>query len=177
MGAIFSGDFTGFFDVGADLFGPLFNSGASQRQVDLEVARTEQLIYQYEQTILDALREVEDARVAVDTYVREYEARTQQRESAENAARLTWVRYENGVTSYLEVLDLERSLFGSQLQASETLQLRITSVIQLYQALVGGWDVERDSLGIPTEGLVPTDADINRTRPGSSGSAERSPDR
>jgi len=151
IGAIFTGDFTGFFDVGADLFGPLFNSGASQRQVDLEVARTEQLIHQYEQTILNALREVEDALVAVDTYDREYAARQEQRASAENAARLSWVRYENGVTSYLEVLDLERSLFGSQLQASETLQLRITSVIQLYQALGGGWDVERDSLGVPLE--------------------------
>lgn len=154
IGAIFAGDFTGFFDVGADLFGPLFNSGESQRQVDLQVARTEQLIYQYEQTILNSLREVEDALIAVDTYEREYQARQRQRASAENAAQLSWVRYDNGATSYLEVLDLERSLFGSQLQASETLQLKITSVIQLYQALGGGWDVERDSLGIPVQPMT-----------------------
>ncbi len=154
LGAIFSGNFTGFFEVGADLFGPLFNSGASQQQVDLEVARTEQLINQYEQTILSALREVEDALVAVDTYEREYAARQRQRASAENAAKLSWVRYDNGATSYLEVLDLERSLFGAQLTASETLQLTITSVIQLYQALGGGWNIARDSLGIPVQPMT-----------------------
>ena len=153
LGAIFDGDFTGFFDIGADLFGPLFNSGENQRRVDVEVARTEQLLYQYEQTILNALRETEDALVAVDTYEREYEARLRQLIAAENASRLTWVRYRNGVTSYLEVLDLERSLFGAQLKASETLQLKMTSVVQLYQALGGGWNVDRDSLGIPLGAL------------------------
>ena len=69
--------------------------------------------------------------------------------AATNASELSWVRYENGVTSYLEVLDLDRSLFTAQLRASETLQLKLSSVVQLYQALGGGWDVERDSLGIP----------------------------
>ena len=147
------GPFPGFFAVGADLFGPLFNSGESQRRVDVEVARTEQLIYQYEQTILNALREVEDALVAVDTYEREYEARLRQLAAAVNAYELAWVRYQNGVTSYLEVLDLERSRFGAELLASETLQLKITSVVQLYQALGGGWDVARDSLGIPLESI------------------------
>ncbi len=149
LGAIFTGDFTGFFDIGADLFGPLFNSGENQRLVDIEVARTKQLIHQYEQTILTALREVEDALVAVRTYEHEFAARKRQLEAATNASRLSWVRYENGVTSYLEPLDLDRSLFTSQLRASETLQLKLTSVIQLYEALGGGWNVDRDSLGIP----------------------------
>jgi multidrug efflux system outer membrane protein len=149
LGAIFTGDFTGFFDIGADLFGPLFNSGENQRLVDIEVARTQQLVHQYEQTILIALREVEDALVSVRTYEEEFAARKRQLDAATNASELSWVRYENGVTSYLEVLDLDRSLFTSQLRASETLQLKLTSVVQLYQALGGGWNVERDSLGIP----------------------------
>jgi multidrug efflux system outer membrane protein len=153
LGAVFNGDFTGFFDIGADLFGPLFNAGENQRRVDVEVARTEQLMHQYEQTILNALRETEDALVAVDTYGREYQARRSQLKAADNAARLSWVRYQNGITSYLEVLDLERSLFGAQLRASETLQLEMTSVVQLYQALGGGWNVDRDSLGIPLGSL------------------------
>jgi multidrug efflux system outer membrane protein len=149
LGALFTGDFTGFFDVGADLFGPLFNSGENQRRVDVEVARTNELVYRYEQTILQALREVEDALVAVRTYADEFDTRERQLESAQNASDLSWVRYENGVTSYLEVLDLDRSLFTAQLRASETLQLKLNSMVQLYTVLGGGWNVERDSLGIP----------------------------
>jgi multidrug efflux system outer membrane protein len=48
--------------------------------------------------------------------------------------------YEGGLTSYLEVLDLQRSEFSSQLQASESRQLHLTSIVRLYQALGGGWE-------------------------------------
>ena len=145
LGAQFDGGTTGFFGLGAQLFGPLFNAGENQRRVDVEVARTEQLINRYEQTILNAYREVEDALVAVRTYEKEYEARRRQLEAAKNAAELSWVRYEGGMTSYLEVLDLQRSLFGSQLKASETLQRHLTSIVRLYQALGGGWVAAPDT--------------------------------
>jgi multidrug efflux system outer membrane protein len=148
LGGVFNGGNTGFLNLGAQIFGPLYNSGEFNRRVDVEVARTEQLLNQYEQTILTALREVDDALVAVRTYEVEYQARRRQVDSAANAAALSWVRYEGGLTSYLEVLDLERSLFSSQLTASLTLQLRLTSIVQLYQALGGGWVVEQDTLGV-----------------------------
>ena len=158
LGALFDDETSGFFGLGAELFGPLFNAGANQRQVEVEMARTEQLVNRYEQTILTAYREVEDALVSVRTYGAELEARRRQLEAAENAADLSWVRYEGGMTSYLEVLDLQRSLFGSQLKASETLQLHLTSMVKLYQALGGGWVVEQDSTGV--NGGAPPD--VNR---------------
>jgi multidrug efflux system outer membrane protein len=142
-----SGDLTdgglaaGFLGLGASLLGPIFNAGKNQRRVELEVARTEQLINQYEQTILTAFREVEDAIVATYTYQAEYEARRLQVASAVNAANLSWVRYEGGMTSYLEVLDLQRSQFSAELQASAALQQQLASVVQLYKALGGGWPV------------------------------------
>jgi len=132
---------TGFLGLGASLLGPIFNSGKNQRRVEIEVARTEQLLNQYEQTILTAFREVEDALVATYTYQAEYEARQRQVESAINAANLSWVRYEGGMTSYLEVLDLQRSQFNAELSASEALDLQLASVVQLYKALGGGWPV------------------------------------
>jgi len=52
------------------------------------------------------------------------------------------------MTSYLEVLELERSMFSSQLRGSETLQLQLTSLVSLYEALEGGWVVEQDSLDV-----------------------------
>jgi len=143
-----SGDLTdgglaaGFLGLGASLLGPLFNAGKNERRVEIEVARTEQLLNQYEQTILTAFREVEDAIVATYTYRSEYQARQRQVESATNAANLSWVRYEGGMTSYLEVLDLQRSQFSAELQASAALQQQLASVVQLYKALGGGWPVQ-----------------------------------
>jgi multidrug efflux system outer membrane protein len=116
MGASFASITTGFLSLGANLIAPLFNSGKNQR-----------------------FREVEDAMVAVRRYEAEYDYIRRQVEAAENAANLSWIRYQGGWTSYLEVLEVQRSLFSTQLQASETLQLRHTSLVQLYKALGGGW--------------------------------------
>jgi len=154
LGAQFANTSTGIFGLGAQIFGPLFNSGEFQRRVDVEVARTELLLNQYEQTILTALREVEDAMVSVRTYEKELAARRRQMEAAESATRLAWVRYEGGNTSYLEVLDLQRSLFSAQLKSSEALQLQLTSTVQLYQALGGGWVPAQDTSAlfeVPTQ--------------------------
>jgi multidrug efflux system outer membrane protein len=60
-------------------------------------------------------------------------------QAAREAVKLSWIRYEGGLTSYLEVLDLQRSSFSSQLKASETLQFQLNAMVQLYQALGGGW--------------------------------------
>ena len=139
-------------NLGANLFGPLFNAGRNQRRVDIEVARTQQLLNQYEQAILTAFREVEDAVVAVYTYRAEHASRQRQLEAASNATELSWARYRGGVTSYLEVLDLQRSLFGAQLAESETRQLQLSSTVELYKALGGGWPV-RDSLWAVADSL------------------------
>ncbi len=139
-GASFASVTAGFLNLGADLFAPLFNAGQNQRRVEIEVARTEELMAAYEQTILNAFREVEDAMVAVTRYEAEYQTRLRQLGAARSAANLSWVRYEGGLTSYLEVLDVQRSEFAAELATSETLQLRLTSLVQLYRALGGGWD-------------------------------------
>ena len=145
LGAQFTSLTTGFAGLGAQLFGPLFNAGANQRRVDVEVARTEQLLNRYEQTFYTALREVEDAMVAANTYEEEYRIRSGQVEAAQSSADLSWVRYEGGMTSYLEVLDVQRSLFTAQLKSSETLQQQLSSIVRLYKALGGGWVAEQDS--------------------------------
>jgi multidrug efflux system outer membrane protein len=80
--------------------------------------------------------------LAKKTYRREYELRNEQMEMAAKASQLSWVRYDNGLTSYLEVLNLQTSQFNSELQASEAFKNEITSIISLYQALGGGWYVD-----------------------------------
>jgi outer membrane protein, multidrug efflux system len=137
-----------FSNLSAQVFGPLFNSGENKRRLEVEIQRTEQLILIYENTYLIALSEVENAMIAVNTYKKEFEARLSQVNAASEALAMAWVRYENGVTSYLEILDLQRSEFTSYLRASETLQLQLNSSVQLYQALGGGWQIPLDTLGI-----------------------------
>jgi multidrug efflux system outer membrane protein len=146
MGMQFIDPTMGFAALGAQVLGPIFNNYANKKRVEVEKARTEQLLNDYEFVFLNALREVEDAMIAVKTYQNEFQLRKDQVLAAEDAARLSWIRYDGGLTSYLEVLDLQRSSFSSQLKASETLQLQLTSTIRLYQALGGGWIPGQDTI-------------------------------
>jgi multidrug efflux system outer membrane protein len=63
---------------------------------------------------------------------------------ATKAAQLSWVRYDGGLTSYLEVLNLQSSQFNAELKASEAFKNEMTSIINLYQALGGGWYDDSD---------------------------------
>ena len=146
LGASFLNPALGFANLGSQLFGPIFNSEENKRRYEIELERTEQLFYEYKSIFINSIREVEDAMVAVETYREELEARKRQVNSANRALDLAWVRYQNGVTSYLEILDLQRSSFNSMLKASETMQLNYTSTVNLYQALGGGWNYATDSI-------------------------------
>jgi multidrug efflux system outer membrane protein len=129
-----------FWSVGGGLLAPIFNGGRNRSRVEIERARREQALLAYQQTVQRAFLEVEDALVAVRTYRDEHSARQRQVEAARSAARLSRARYDGGVSSYLEVLDSERSLFSAELTESQTLRLYIDAIIRLYKALGGGWD-------------------------------------
>jgi multidrug efflux system outer membrane protein len=130
---------SGFWSVGGGILAPLITSGRARSRVEIEEARTQQALLAYEQTVNRAFAEVEDALVAIRTYRDEHQARLLQVNAARSAAVLSRARYDGGVTSFLEVLDTERTLFSAELSESETLRLYIDSVIQLYKALGGGW--------------------------------------
>jgi multidrug efflux system outer membrane protein len=133
-----------FWSAGVGILAPIFNAGRNRSRVEAEEARTEQALLAYEQTVQRAFREVEDALVAVRTYRAEHEARRRQVAAARSAATLSRARYDGGVSSYLEVLDTERSLFNAELTESQTLRLYINAIIELYKALGGGWSLESD---------------------------------
>ena len=129
-----------FWSVGGGLLAPVFNGGRNRSRVEIERARWQQALLAYQQTVQRAFGEVEDALVAVRTYRDEHSARQRQVGAARSAARLSRARYDGGVSSYLEVLDSERSLFSAELTESQTLRLYIDAIIKLYKALGGGWD-------------------------------------
>jgi len=136
-----SGD-ADFWNVNAGLFAPIFNAGKLKANVEIERARTEQALLDYESTLQQAFREVEDALVAVRTLHAEHAAQRRRLGAARNAARLSQARYDGGVVDYLEVLDSERTRFDAELAESATLQAYFSAIIELYKALGGGWRVE-----------------------------------
>jgi multidrug efflux system outer membrane protein len=125
--------------VSGSLLGPLFNFGKNKRRVEVERKKTEEMAYNYELTVLNAFKEVEDALISITTYKKELEAREIHYKAASNAARLSKLRYDRGVTSYLEVLENERSEFEAQLVLTQTYQELLGSYVSLYKSLGGGW--------------------------------------
>ena len=128
--------------IGATLFGPLIDWGKNKRRVEVEKAITSQLLASYEQTVLQALREVDDSLAGVRTFGDELAARERQLAAAQSASELSNARYDGGVTSFLEVLESERSLFDAELAASSIRRQQFDAVVQLYRALGGGWQPE-----------------------------------
>jgi len=133
----------GVWSVGGRILGPIFDFNKNKRRVEVEEEKTKQVLFQYEDTVLTAFREVEDALVEVATYRKELAAIDRQLKASKNANELSKERYDKGVSSYLEVLDTERSLFSTDLQQSELQQLYLNAHVSLYKALGGGWPTKR----------------------------------
>jgi multidrug efflux system outer membrane protein len=127
------------WSVSGGIVGPIFQFGKNKRRVDIEGQRFYQESLYYVKTILQAFREVDDALVEIQTLDKESSARERQMAAAQNAADLSHERYDGGVTSYLEVLDSERSKFDAELAASQTYQQYLNAYVFLYKALGGGW--------------------------------------
>ena len=129
-----------FFTAGASLIQPVFTAGRTRSQVELAKARHEEALLAYQQTILQSLRDVSDALIA---YRRDREFREQQQlltRSADDALRLTTVRYQGGASSYLEVLDADTRLFAAQLVLAQAQLNERLALVQIYRALGGGWE-------------------------------------
>jgi multidrug efflux system outer membrane protein len=143
------------WSFGANVLQPIFNAGQNRRRVEVSESQQRQALYSYEQSILIALREVEDALVG---YRKSGERRgtDELRVEAElKVLELAELRYRGGVADYLEVLESQRSLFDAELSASETSRDQIVSLIQLYRALGGGWPTEPEQAAEQPAPAVP----------------------
>jgi len=127
------------WSVGGGLFGPLFDFKKNLQRVEIEKERTKQALYRYENRVLFAFREVSDALHDIQTYKKQISAVERKFKAAQNAATLSKMRYDKGVTSYLEVLETERTLFDVGLELSQLKQQFYNAYVRLYKALGGGW--------------------------------------
>ncbi|MGB6012746.1 MAG: TolC family protein, partial [Desulfobacterales bacterium] len=127
------------WSVGGGLFGPLFDFKKNLQRVEIEKERTKQALYRYENRVLFAFREVSDALNDIQTYKKQISTVERKFKAAKNAAALSKMRYDKGVTSYLEVLETERTLFEVGLELSDLKQRFYNAYVGLYKALGGGW--------------------------------------
>ena len=127
------------WSLGGSLLGPLVDFGKNRRRVEIEEERARQALLRYESVVLTAFREVENSLKEVATYRAQLEAVNNKLKAAQNANQLSKERYDQGITSYLEVLDAERTLFAVALETSELKQQYLNAYVGLYKALGGGW--------------------------------------
>ncbi len=128
-----------FAAVGPGFTGPLFNAQTLGFQQKAFEAQARQAVAHYEQTILVAFKEVEDALVAVTTTREQRKAQAQQVDALRSALNLANLRYKGGLANYLDVLIAQRNLFEAELALTGTHRLHLVSIVQLYKALGGGW--------------------------------------
>jgi outer membrane protein, multidrug efflux system len=136
--SLFSGP-AGAWSFGSSLTQPIFTGGRLRSGVRLAQAQRETAVLFYQQSIQGAFRSVSDALAA---YRKTREFRAQEEflfQSAQDAARLSHMRYTGGATGYLEVLTNETNAFSAELGLAQARLNELLALVQLYEALGGGW--------------------------------------
>jgi outer membrane protein, multidrug efflux system len=126
--------------IGGGIAQPLFNAGRLRNNVEFAEARQREALIAYEQTIYQSFRDVEDALVA---HRKSREALAEQTiavRASREALDVAESRYRSGLTTYLDVLDAQRTLLAAEVEESRTLLTQLVSIVQLYRALGGGWE-------------------------------------
>jgi outer membrane protein, multidrug efflux system len=141
-----SSDFTnlmstqlGFWSYGAQVSQPILTGGALRGNLRLAESQHQQALIAYRQTIQRAFGDVSDALIG---YQKVHQVRLRLEDSVadlQESVRLSNMRYKGGTTTYLEVLDGQRSLFAAELTLAAARGNEYQSLVQLYRALGGGW--------------------------------------
>lgn len=127
------------WSASGSVLGPLFQFGKNKKRAEIARYQTEVLLYEYENTVLRAFKDVEDALISIKTLKEELVAQDMRNKAALNALMLSENRYSLGETSYLEVLDSQRQAFDAELDYTQTRLNLLVEYIKLYKALGGGW--------------------------------------
>jgi multidrug efflux system outer membrane protein len=127
------------WSYGAQVSQPIFTAGALRGNLRLAESQHQQALIVYRQTIQRAFGDVSDALIGYEKF---HQVRLRQEDTVKDlqeSVRLSQMRYTGGTTTYLEVLDGQRSLFSAELTLAEARDAEYQSLVQLYRALGGGW--------------------------------------
>ncbi len=134
------------WSYGGTLAGPIFTAGKIKGKVRAAKAEQQQALFSYQKAIQSGFQEVDNALVDQGRTRVQLDAQKKQVEALRTYARLARLRYNNGYTSYIEVLDAERSLFNGELSYAQTQDVLFRAFVDLYKAMGGGWVVEADRM-------------------------------
>lgn len=130
-----------FWTIGPSVRWPVFDAGRVRANIQVQNARQEQALAQYEKTVLSSFADVESSLVA---YLREQESRRSFADSVEASRRAVEIAnelYTQGLVDFLNVLVNQRALYQSQDQLAQSEQKVVTDLVAVYKALGGGWDL------------------------------------
>ncbi len=136
---LFKGGSWGFI-LAPSLTLPIFDAGRNQAGLDSARAGQSIAVAQYEKSIQTAFREVADALAGRETLGEQLAALQAQQNAESTRFKLSDLRYRNGIASYLDILDAQRSLFTAQQSVVQTRLAQLQSQVTLYRTLGGGWD-------------------------------------
>lgn len=131
-----------FYTLAASVSAPIFEGGRLEAQDDLARARYRELVEAYQAAVLAAFRDVEDALNGSTQSRAQNDLQRQAYDQAREAYRLAEIRYRVGTVNFLTVLDAQRSVFQSADSVVQSRLAQFTAVVNLYQALGGGWSGE-----------------------------------
>ena len=138
----FSNWFTGNslnYSIGPSITLPIFQGGTNLARLDSAESRHVQMLENYQQTILQAFREVADLLTSLRARAEQLARQREQLAAAQDAVRLADVRYRKGLVNYLDVLDAQRTALAAETQLVLTERTRLTDMVSLFKALGGGW--------------------------------------
>lgn len=127
------------YSIGPSITLPIFLGGTNVARLDQAESRYQQMLESYQQTILQAFREVADLLVSLNTRAEQLARQREQLTAAQTAVTLATVRYRKGLVNYLDVLDAHRSALTAETQVVLTERARLTDMVSLFKALGGGW--------------------------------------
>jgi outer membrane protein, multidrug efflux system len=139
------------WSYGGVLSQPLFTGGTLLGRLTASEAQQKQALYIYKRSIQNAFAEVENSLVDQLKTREQIDAQRNQVDALSRYSELAWLRYDNGYTSYIEVLDSERGLFQAQLQLTQAEAQLHFAMIDLYKAMGGGWIDEADAMSAQPE--------------------------
>ncbi|MEJ2794202.1 efflux transporter outer membrane subunit [Iodobacter sp. LRB] len=122
-----------------NLAAPLFDNGRTAANVDGATARQKQAVANYRLSIQQAFAETQSALIARSSSTKIVAAQQLQLDSLSRQLKLATLRYDNGFSGYLEVLDAQRSLFQAQLNLAAAQRDQLNATVDLYKAMGGGW--------------------------------------
>jgi len=127
------------WSIGPNISLPLFEGGRNRAGLERAKAAYQEAVAQYRSQVLVAFHEVEDGLAGLRLLKDQYEAQMRAVEGARQAARLSRLRYKEGLVSYIEVEIADRTMLENQITAYELNGQRIVTTVQLIKALGGGW--------------------------------------